>query len=245
MDKKLFDDAIGEVPPSTVDVDAAIARGRRAAWTRRVANPVVAVAAGVVLVAGGAVALTLPGSNSDDPVTAAQVQPTGTTVPTEPAAGACAPRSANTEAPQLTEALAGALESRGLLVGATLTGDKPLEFVYLYSEPDAIGACMSYTATAVVNQTGRLTVSVGVLGADFVGEPACQAGEVGCQVSPGPAGETVLSSNSEDGAHVYVVKADRTVVTLLAEGLEAGAAAPLTVEQLTEVGLEPALTVSS
>jgi hypothetical protein len=32
MDKQLFDDAIGEVPPSTVDVDAAIARGRRAEW---------------------------------------------------------------------------------------------------------------------------------------------------------------------------------------------------------------------
>lgn len=62
MDKRLFDDAIGEVPPSTVDVDAVIVRGRRAARFRRVANP--AVAAGVaVVVLTGTVAYTL---TSDD-----------------------------------------------------------------------------------------------------------------------------------------------------------------------------------
>lgn len=58
MDKQLFDDAIGEVPRSTVDVDAVIRRGRRAALVRRVANP--AVAAGVaVLLLVGAVAYTM------------------------------------------------------------------------------------------------------------------------------------------------------------------------------------------
>ena len=52
MHKQLFDDAIGEVPPSTVDVDAAITRGRRAARLRRVANPAVAAGAAVVLLTG-------------------------------------------------------------------------------------------------------------------------------------------------------------------------------------------------
>lgn len=52
MDKQLFDDAIGEVPPSTVDVDAAITRGRRAARLRHVANPVVAAGVAVVLLTG-------------------------------------------------------------------------------------------------------------------------------------------------------------------------------------------------
>ncbi|TQM83044.1 hypothetical protein FHX81_5457 [Saccharothrix saharensis] len=62
MDKHLFDDAIGEVPPSTVDVDAVIVRGRRAVRLRRVANP--AVAAGVAVVAlTGAVAYTLTGGS--------------------------------------------------------------------------------------------------------------------------------------------------------------------------------------
>ncbi|NUT49089.1 MAG: hypothetical protein HOV94_17540, partial [Saccharothrix sp.] len=50
------------VPPSTVDVDAVIVRGRRAVRLRRVANP--AVAAGVaVVVLTGAVAYTLSGGD--------------------------------------------------------------------------------------------------------------------------------------------------------------------------------------
>lgn len=52
MDKQLFDDAIGEVPPPTINVEATIVRGRRAARLRSVANPVVAAGVAVVLVAG-------------------------------------------------------------------------------------------------------------------------------------------------------------------------------------------------
>jgi hypothetical protein len=63
MDKKRFDDAIGEAPPSTVDVGAAIARGRRAARIRGAAIPGLGVAAVVLTV--GAVTFTTswgPGS---------------------------------------------------------------------------------------------------------------------------------------------------------------------------------------
>jgi len=58
MRKELFDDAIGAVPPSTVDVDAVMARGRRADRLRRVANPAAAAGVAVVLVTGG-IAVTL------------------------------------------------------------------------------------------------------------------------------------------------------------------------------------------
>lgn len=58
MDKRVFDDAIGEVPPSTIDVDAVIGRGRRAVRLRRVANPAVAAGVAVVLLTG-AVAYTM------------------------------------------------------------------------------------------------------------------------------------------------------------------------------------------
>jgi hypothetical protein len=84
MDKQLFDDAIGEVPPSTVDVDAAIVRGRRAARLHRVANP--AVAAGVaVVVLTGAVAYTLTSGDGastpfgGSPVTTSAGSPSPTT----------------------------------------------------------------------------------------------------------------------------------------------------------------------
>src|SRR5215471_3244459 len=65
MHKELFDDAIGEVPPSTVDVDAAIVRGRRAAVVRRVVNPVVAAGVVVVLLIG-VVAYTMTRPGPDD-----------------------------------------------------------------------------------------------------------------------------------------------------------------------------------
>ena len=66
MDKQLFDDAIGASPPSTVDVDAVIARGRRADRLRRVANPAVAAGAGVLAVMLGVAFAVLP-SHSADP----------------------------------------------------------------------------------------------------------------------------------------------------------------------------------
>jgi hypothetical protein len=64
MDKQLFDDAIGEVPPSTVNVEASIARGRRAARLRSVANPV-AAAGLVVVLAVGVIAYTMTRGDSE------------------------------------------------------------------------------------------------------------------------------------------------------------------------------------
>lgn len=88
MDKRVFDDAIGEVPPSTVDVDAVIAGGRRAARVRRLANP--AVAAGVAVVAlTGVVAYTMTGDEGTgapvgSPVVASS-DPTTPTTTSDPA----------------------------------------------------------------------------------------------------------------------------------------------------------------
>jgi hypothetical protein len=81
MSKQLFDDAIGEVPPSTIDVDAVVRRGRRAARLRRVANPVVAAGVAVVLLTGVvAYTLTRDGGGSGatmgtQPTTSASSQP--------------------------------------------------------------------------------------------------------------------------------------------------------------------------
>ncbi|PSL55856.1 hypothetical protein B0I31_104147 [Saccharothrix carnea] len=81
MDKRLFDDAIGEVPPSTVDVDAVIVRGRRAARLRRVTHPVVAAGLAVVLLTG-AVAYSMTGDDGG-----------GVIVGTAPPTSTAAPRS--------------------------------------------------------------------------------------------------------------------------------------------------------
>lgn len=83
MDKQLFDDAIGEVPPSTVDVEAVITRGRRADRVRRVVNPAVAAGVAVVLLTG-AVAYTMTkgddgGGVGDQPTTTVSQTPPPTT----------------------------------------------------------------------------------------------------------------------------------------------------------------------
>jgi hypothetical protein len=86
MDKRDFDDAIGEVPPSTVDVDAAITLGRRAVRLRRVANPAVAAGVAVVLLTG-AVAYTMTRDGDGGvgiggrPTTAPTTSPPATTPP--------------------------------------------------------------------------------------------------------------------------------------------------------------------
>lgn len=63
MNRQLFTEVIGEVPPSTVDVEAVITRGRRVDRIRRLANPVVAAGVAVVLLTG-AVAYTM--TSGDD-----------------------------------------------------------------------------------------------------------------------------------------------------------------------------------
>ncbi|MEU4445962.1 hypothetical protein AB0K14_31440 [Actinosynnema sp. NPDC050801] len=89
MDKQLFDDAIGEVPPSTVDVDAVIVRGRRAARLRRVTHPAVAAGVAVVLLTGVAAYSMTPGD--DGGVTVGTAAPTSTTAP--PASTPSRPRA--------------------------------------------------------------------------------------------------------------------------------------------------------
>ena len=80
MDKQLFDDAIGEVPPSTVDVDAVIVRGRRAARLQRVAHPAVAAGVAVVLLTG-VVAYSMTGGGGGVGVDVGGPVPTVTSPP--------------------------------------------------------------------------------------------------------------------------------------------------------------------
>ncbi|MDQ3787829.1 MAG: hypothetical protein M3422_11360 [Actinomycetota bacterium] len=92
MDKQLFDDAIGEVPPSTVDVEAAIARGRRAARFHRVANPAVAAGVAVVLLTGAVAYTVTRGGDGGTTVGAAPpATSSSTTTPTSTGPTSTAP----------------------------------------------------------------------------------------------------------------------------------------------------------
>lgn len=158
MSKTLFDDAIGEVPPSTVDVETAIRRGRRADQMRRIGSPALAtVAAAGVLIGGVAVV-----QRSDDDAggyTPAHPPATSTTVPAPSSAPSTSADSCEgtmptappqPEQPAVTEARLTAvlteLVSSKLPEGAALEQNPvgkdsagrpvgPLVFKHWYSEP--------------------------------------------------------------------------------------------------------------
>jgi hypothetical protein len=96
MDKQLFEEVIGEVAPSTVDVEAIITRGRRADRIRRVANPVVAAGVAVVLLSG-AVVYTMTGDGGGGLGIGGQPTPSRT-VTSQPATST--PKGQGGEAPE-------------------------------------------------------------------------------------------------------------------------------------------------
>ncbi len=161
MTKQLFDDAIGDVPPSTVDVDAAIARGRRVVLVHRLANPVVATVAAVAVLLG-AVAVVLVSSDDangglgpaipSSPTTSRTAPPTTSTSScfdgVEPTAPPAKERPAAT-AHRLTQLMTSAVKAR-LAPGATLvahpgaqypdgTPRGPLEVFHVHSETKDLG----------------------------------------------------------------------------------------------------------
>ena len=158
--KQLFDEAIGDLPPSTVDVTAAIARGRRAVFVRRLANPVVASVAAVAVLLG-AVAVVLLSSGDKGSLGPAIPSPTSSTTtaaPTtssspcfdgvEPTAPAAKEQPAATEQ-RLTQLVKDMVKAR-LVPGAKLVVHPgaqypdghprgPLEVFYVFSETEDQG----------------------------------------------------------------------------------------------------------
>lgn len=156
MSKQLFDAAIGEVPPSTVDVEAVIARGRRADRMRRVASPVLATVAAVAVLLGGVAVVNL--SDDDEgsfvpagPPSTTKAAPSSTAPKTDsPCAEMLPTAPPQPEEPDVTEdRLSGVLDqvvSDKLGKGATLQSNPiakdqnlkhlgPLEAYHWYSEP--------------------------------------------------------------------------------------------------------------
>jgi hypothetical protein len=112
--KEMFDEAIGELGPSTVDMDEVITRGRRSVVLRRVVSPMVgaAAAAVVLLLVVGAAILPTAGRSNDVAITPSETTsmpsdtssvPTDTSSPPESSSGPPTGSSANTCAEQAAE----------------------------------------------------------------------------------------------------------------------------------------------
>lgn len=194
--KQLFDDVIGDVPPSTVDVDAAIASGRRVDRIRRVANPTLATVAAVAVLLGGVAVVLLSGDDRGlgsagpasttkaaptSPAPAASESPCAGMAPTAPAQ----PETSAVAQNRLTSVLTDVVSAK-LAPGATLEKNPisktregkqlgPLEAYHWYSKatpvPDGCnGGEDYYLAEATVRSpAGRGSVSVLVARAGGMG----------------------------------------------------------------------------
>jgi hypothetical protein len=266
MDKQLFDDAIGEVPPSTVDVDAAITRGRRAARLRLVANPVVAAGVAVVLLTG-VVAYTMTRNDA------------GATVGTQPSS---APRFVETtQSPSSAsggppagcarpdlETPAQVIARLNPVVGTafqalrpevTLTGRgqfEPLKFRLSGSSLCQEGAMLTALATTHAPEgTGSVQVVVSASFAD-PSTLTCD-GRSGpdtvCTVVTSTDGDVIRKTTGQlrhgaVGNDVEVIRPDGTAVMVTADnigpdGPPAASTPPLTVDQLAAIGTAPGLTL--
>lgn len=244
MDRKMFDDAIGEPPPSTVRVDEAIARGRRAARIRQVAAPTVGVATAVVLVIGAAAFAVTPDNATAPPATASSTPPSPPPSPTS--TETCGPDG--TEPPtsepvdvakqrltDLARDLVGPRLPPEAHLASGLEGDEPLEFFVAGGAIDADDtfdelACdpdRHYTLTGLADvdsadgRSGLLSIH---LSARQQSVEECPTNEKltdqpVCDVTAGPNGERVqVRTDVLNGSWVenvvWVAKPDGTFVSV-------------------------------
>jgi hypothetical protein len=262
MDKKLFDDAIGEVPASTVDVEAAIARGRRAARIRKVANPVTAVVGGVLVLTVGIGALLVPGDPTDTvggtpPPSPSTVPCEGTMVPPPDADTVRADRIATT----LTTALERALPANARLVKVS-SGSSASPVTVLVEQQASTQACENepasieaYTGVTWMGSSNtRVLVEIRPLPPSDSIATWCDEGGVQatCTEETTPGGDHVVGIAVTRGGVVAahgaeVTKADGTAVSVLVDGsmIADGDAysPPLSVQQVIEIARDPGLTL--
>jgi len=199
MTKNLFDDVIGEVPPSTVDVDAAIARGRRADRMRRIASPTLATVAAVAVLLGGVAVVVLSDDDAGGyapavPPGTSKAVPSSSTAPASdsPCAGMAPTAPAQPEEPAVAEdrlsdvlprVVSGELGPGATLQKNPISMDQdgkplgPLEAAHWFSEvkevPDGCQGEDYYLAAASVksaNGTGSVDFVIARAGGSGGGE---------------------------------------------------------------------------
>jgi hypothetical protein len=262
MDKQLFDDAIGEVPPSTVDVDAVIVRGRRAARVRRVANPAVAAGVAVVLLTGAIAFTVYLGDGDGDGVRVGQTatsttSPMPTTSLTGPLPEACTRtdlESADEVVARLTPLVRTKVQALRPDLQLTASPDEQLgPFGFLQEHDNTIGdvpicdRTSSFRAFASTEgPEGIGSISIVVRPADSDDPGSCDARLASCEKGTGPTGDRFRQKTTvEEGAtytQVDVIRPDGTHV-YLSSGGPISSGAPLNHQQLIAIGTDPGMTL--
>jgi hypothetical protein len=236
-----FDEAIGLVPPSTIDLDRLIARRRRRAAFRRAGaagatGGVAAVALGAVIAFGGAPGGRLgaagpgPATSPSPPVpagpsSAAARGPSsaGARPSSEPATP---PAQARQTEDRLSQAVTDSVREHapGYSLSASLDGAPPFRFRYLYAPVTSTNSGSNwYYGSADLNGpagTGNVWLTIGRYGSVWNPPTTCETGETDCQVTTGPQGERVLrrviNENGIRDYYVVVVRPDQTAVLIVA-----------------------------
>jgi hypothetical protein len=272
MDKQVFDDVIGEVPPSTVDVEAVITRGRRADRLRWATNPA-AVAGLAVVLLSGAVAFTMSGGDDSGGVgvatTSSSTWPptdcpqTALELPEEVKAhlDAAAKAAVQEQRPDLQ------LTANPIVrFPETTNNHGPLEFHLsneLYPRGDN-GNCLDLRSNVALAKTkgpegdGTILISIAP---DVYDVPDCAQPvhtQTFCEQVTGPNGETIVKRTTEfrdSGSIKYDVnidKPDGTEVAVVVENVPAAVqdgppptrtAPPLNYDQMIAIALDPGLTL--
>ncbi|GAA2606432.1 hypothetical protein GCM10010399_41720 [Dactylosporangium fulvum] len=267
-----FDAAIGVVPPSPIDVDKVIARGRRRAVVRRLATvgsggaaTAAAVSAAVVLASGstGGSGVGGPGGNGAGSNGAAVAAPSVVDSPGPPsgvgASGTSQPKGpvardrANYVEMYLAQKLPQAITAHapGVIIPAHAFNPK-----YMWTDTIASDGYRAEANLQLQGRSGRLVVNLGTRGPAFHPPNECFAqGETGpCNVHTEADGTKVLqrvtNANGIRSNFVIVDRPDGQAIVLGADnqGGQAGAgpgsqADPvLTLEQLVAIGRDSRLT---
>ena len=231
--RQVMDDAIGESPVSTVDVDMVIAGQRRARKVRRWGA--CGAAAAAVLALAGTVSQVVPGHTRLGPAD----QPPITTVAGTPA-----------DLQRLDNAVVAAVEREvpGLRWHNPASPDVP-DWSH---EAGARGTLVSYQGQgSIVAGEGRAHLEVSILrhGSERT-EPPCTES---CRESAGPRGERVRtwasppanSSTDKASRYVRVLRpADDTMVTVTLESQSPDGIRAMSLAQQTAIALDPGIALA-
>jgi hypothetical protein len=252
MTQQIFDQMIGEPPPSTVDVDRVMARERRSARRRRVAGAGTAGLLAIGLVFGAVTYLA--GAGAPAPLPAAAATSPSAPTPWPPDAVAAMEREMREVVPRVAP-------------GAQLSDVRrsgpwgQVGIPKMTGMPDGIIGAEAYGTSMTVELGGRRRILVIDVyrfydGRDF---PGCGAGQQGCEeiitpegwrmtinatVFPTEAGSTLIDAilSVDRGNGVRVLVFTGSDVPLDEPYLHP---APLTLDQLKQIALDPALVPST
>jgi hypothetical protein len=223
MSREQFDAAIGAVPPSTVDVEAVLARERARARVRRFVNPWTTAGAGVAAVAAGAALVLVPGGAGGTAV----VPGAAGTPSAPPSADPCAispyppqtgpplPETTDVAASRLSGVLTAAVQQRvaaGTKLAPHALGEYPkgkqhgpLTFYHVFSaqvahESSCSGGEDYFMAAATTvdgSRRGNVWAIVTRLGGNATPATECsdppEGAQGSCDRTSGPHGETIVA----------------------------------------------------